>query len=72
MDNPVDAVRLAKLSAMATSLGIPVESFFTDTEAAECLSGARECAELWGRIKTAEGRCRALAYLRELVDEPRS
>ncbi len=70
MSNPADAVRLAKLTALAASLGIPVESFFADPEAAGRLAGASECARLWNRIKTAEGRRRALAYLHALADEP--
>ncbi|MFK5595653.1 hypothetical protein ACFZ8E_01380 [Methylobacterium sp. HMF5984] len=70
MSDPADVARLAKLSAMAASLGIPVGSFFADTEATERLAGASECARLWDRIKTAEDRHRALAYLRELADEP--
>ncbi len=70
MSNPADAVRLAKLTAMAASLNVSVESFFADTEAAKHLAWASECVRLWDRIKTAEGRRRALAYLRELADEP--
>lgn len=70
MSNPADAARMAKLIALAASLGIPVESFFADAEAAERLAGASECARLWDRIRTAEGRRRALAYLHALADEP--
>ena len=70
MSNPADAVRLAKLAALAASLDVSVESFSADTEAAKHLAGASECVRLWDRIKTTEGRCRALAYLRELADEP--
>ncbi|MCJ2083773.1 hypothetical protein [Methylobacterium sp. J-090] len=70
MDDPTNAACLAKLPAMAAILGIPVESFFVDNEAAERLAGASECAQLWDQIKTADGRRRALVYLREVADEP--
>ena len=70
MSDSEQAARLAKLSVMAASLGMPVESFFADSEAAERLAGASECARLWDGITTAEGRRQALAYLRDLADEP--
>lgn len=70
MSDPANATRLVKLTALAASLNVSVESFFADTEAAERLAGANECVRFWDRIKTVEGRRRALAYLRELADEP--
>ncbi|TXN71890.1 hypothetical protein [Methylobacterium sp. WL6] len=72
MSNPAGATDLMKLSALAASLGIPVERFFADDEATERLAGASECARLWDLIKTVEGRRHALAYLRGLADEPNS
>ncbi|MCJ2121098.1 hypothetical protein [Methylobacterium sp. J-077] len=70
MDNLADAACMAKLHTMAALLDIPVESFFTNDEAADRFDKANECLRLWDRIKTADGRRRALECLRELANEP--
>ncbi|MCJ2050666.1 hypothetical protein [Methylobacterium sp. J-070] len=55
----------ATLQRIADALGVPVERFFTDSLPVY----ADECLNLWSRIKTVEGRLRALEALRTIADE---
>ncbi|MCJ2065454.1 hypothetical protein MKK63_22470 [Methylobacterium sp. J-088] len=61
---------MVRLHVIAACLGIPVDSFFTGHEAAGRFVEVGQCLRLWDRIKTADGRRRALECLRELADEP--
>ena len=67
MNDPADA-GMAKLHVMAAVLGIPIESFFDEHEEVGRLFESSECLRLWDKIKTADGRRRALECLRELAD----
>ncbi|MCJ2051039.1 hypothetical protein [Methylobacterium sp. J-070] len=55
----------AALQRIADALGVPVERFFTDSLPVN----ADGCLYLWSRIRTAEGRQRALEALRAIADE---
>jgi transcriptional regulator with XRE-family HTH domain len=55
----------AILKRIAEALDVPVERFFSDSLTAN----ADECLYLWSRIRTAEGRLRALEALRSIADE---
>jgi transcriptional regulator with XRE-family HTH domain len=55
----------AILKRIAEALGVPVERFFSDSLPVN----ADECLYLWSRIRTAEGRLRALEALRSIADE---
>ncbi|MCJ2063594.1 hypothetical protein MKK63_12855, partial [Methylobacterium sp. J-088] len=58
-----------RLHAIAALLSMPADSFFDGYQAAEHFDGVGQCLRLWDRIKTADGRRRALECLRELADE---
>jgi transcriptional regulator with XRE-family HTH domain len=64
MDNSAAPDR-AILQRIADALGVPVERFFSDSLPAD----ADECLRLWDRIRTDEGRRRALEVLRTIADE---
>ena len=68
MDDLTDAP-MVRLHAIAALLSIPTDNFF-DGYQAEHFDGVGQCLRLWDRIKTADGRRRALECLRELADEP--
>jgi len=53
------------LERIAEALGVPVERFFSDSLPVD----ADECLYLWSRIRTAEGRVRALEALRSIADK---
>ena len=55
----------AILQRIADALGMSVEQFFTGNLPVD----ESECLRLWNRIKTLEGRRRALEALRKIVDE---
>jgi transcriptional regulator with XRE-family HTH domain len=55
----------AVLQRIADALGVPVERFFTGSLPVS----ADECLYLWSRIRTAEGRLRALEALRAIAVE---
>jgi hypothetical protein len=44
---------------------VPVEDFFTDT----VLPDVAECLHLWFKIKTSDGRLRALEALRVIAEK---
>lgn len=54
-----------KLKQIADALGVPVERFFGDIIS----SGVDECLLMWSKIKTPEGRLRALEALRAIADK---
>lgn len=60
-DEPTRAI----LQRIADSLDVPIERFFTDSMPLE----AEECLRLWFKIKTPDGRYRALEALRVIADE---
>ena len=64
MNKPAEPGR-AILQRIADDLGVPVEQFFTSSVRSE----ADEYLRLWLRIKTQEGRLRALEAVRTIADE---
>jgi transcriptional regulator with XRE-family HTH domain len=64
MDKSAEPDR-AILKRIGEALGVPVERFFSDS----LPDNADECLYLWSRIRTAEGRLRALEALRSIADE---
>lgn len=63
-----DDVSRFSLRRIADVLGVPVERFFTRERTSEGLDGAGECLNLWLRIRTPEGRRKALESLRAIVE----
>ncbi|TXN76585.1 hypothetical protein FV228_00070 [Methylobacterium sp. WL18] len=64
MDNSAEPDR-AILQRIADALGVPVEWFFTGSLPVD----ADECLHIWAKIRTEEGRRRALEALRTMADE---
>lgn len=67
MEKSADPQR-AVLRRIADKLGVPVEQFFTGNLS----SDADECLRLWLRIKTDEGRRKALEALRAVAELERT
>jgi hypothetical protein len=61
-----DKTSLVILERIATALGVPVEQFVTNDLRSETVPRADECLRLWFKIKTPEGRRRALESLRAI------
>jgi len=55
----------AALQRIADALGVPVERFSTGSLPVN----VDECLYLWSRIRTVEGRRRAVEALRTIADE---
>ena len=63
--NPPEA---AILRQIADALGIPVERFLTLEPPSEGAEGMNECLNLWLKIRTSEGRRKALNGLRAIIE----
>ena len=64
MTEPAQTTRIV-LQRIADALDVPVQRFFDE----RMPSDADECLRLWLKIKTQEGRHRALEALREIGNE---
>jgi hypothetical protein len=62
-----DNATMAHLNAIAAALKIPLGQLVENGATCE-LDDASECLRLWCLLKTTEGRGRALAALRAVVD----
>ncbi|MCJ2059548.1 hypothetical protein MKL09_23780 [Methylobacterium sp. J-048] len=66
-----DRLRTQTLRTLSEILGIPVEHFFDGDLPADGIGDPNECLRLWSRIRTREGRERALTCLRTIVEDER-
>ena len=57
------------LRSIADALGVSVERFFVGNSPGDVASYTDDCLRLWSRIKTDEGRARALRALQAIADE---
>ncbi|KQO59049.1 hypothetical protein ASF24_12710 [Methylobacterium sp. Leaf86] len=55
----------ALLQRIAHEIGVPVQQFYNDSTPLD----ASECLSLWFKIRTQEGRYRALQALRAIVED---
>jgi hypothetical protein len=65
--NDSDEREWAALHRLAKVLDVPTEQFFTGPPQPVSAVSADECLRLWSRIKTPEGRLRALEALRVIA-----
>lgn len=68
IDDP-DAQIRTRVRLIAETLNLPAEYFYTEPTVPGSVAEANECLRLWSRIRTPEGRRRALEVLRALVDD---
>jgi hypothetical protein len=63
----IDEREWAVLHKLAKVLDVPIERFFAGPPQPVSAISADECLRLWSRIKTPEGRLRALEALRVIA-----
>ena len=59
----------AILHSIADALGVPVEQFYGGDPALKTTTGEDDCLCVWRKIKTDDGRARALMALQSIADE---
>ncbi|MDO9428383.1 MAG: hypothetical protein Q7T93_16320 [Methylobacterium sp.] len=69
MTEDPDAQIRARLRMIAETLNLPTEYFYIEPTTPGSVADANECLRLWSRIRTPEGRRRALEILRALGDD---
>ncbi|WP_156311690.1 hypothetical protein [Methylobacterium platani] len=59
----------SRLSAIAQTLGLPIDQLFLGGDKIDGLFDVHECIRLYLAIQTEDGRRRAIDFLRQIVDD---